>query len=298
MPDTMMPPEASGLLFRNRSNETAKLAAALAAATKGFAPIPKDREVEVRSDRGNYKFKYATFDAIRSATMPALAEQGLAIVQGMVDHGSSGYAIETTLYHSSGEWVSNVTPMFVSGRVKDGRTYPPTNQELGSAQSYARRYGFSALLCITPDEDDDGNTADGNHIAGSERVPFKPGPAGSAGGGTQFRPERRQMPVQSSANGRRLAEGDPQLVDHDRPKGTLPAGNASGKEAASAIKRVEWVKKAIDGFKAAQTKDELMEWWKAETDRLGVIETAMPTEYERLLAAYDAAIERTAQRGA
>lgn len=299
MPDTMMPPEASGLHFRNRSNETAKLAAALAAATKAFAPIPKDREVEVRSDRGNYKFKYATFDAIRSATMPALAEQGLAVVQGMIERDSNSYAIETTLYHSSGEWVSNITPMFVSGRVKDGRTYPPTNQELGSAQSYARRYGFSALLCITPDEDDDGNTADGNHIAGSERVPFKPRAVGSAGGGTQFRPERRQMPLQSSANGRQMAADEPQLVDHDRQKGTLPAkpGNANGKDAQNAIKRVEWVKKAIDGFKDAQTKDELQQWWKSETERLAVIENAMPAEYERLLAAYDTAIERTAQRG-
>lgn len=296
MPDSMMPPETSGLIFRNRSNETAKLAAALAAATKAFAPIPKDREVEVRSERGNYKFKYATLDAIRSATMPALAEQGLAIVQGMIEQGN-GYAIETTMYHASGEWVSNVTPMFVSGRVKDGRTYPPTNQELGSAQSYARRYGLSALICITADEDDD--TADGDHIQGSERVPFKPGPAGSAGGGTQFRPERRQMPAQSSANGRQMAAADPQLVDHDRPKGTLPTknGNADGPQVQNAVKRVEWVKAAIEGFKTAQTKDELQEWWKTETDRLGVIETTMPAEYERLLAAYDNAIERTAQRG-
>lgn len=295
MPDTMMHPEATGLLFRNRSNETAKLAAALAAATKAFAPIPKDREVEVRSDRGNYKFKYATFDAIRSAMMPALAEQGLAVVQGMIERDSNSYAIETTLYHSSGEWVSNVTPMFVSGRVKDGRTYPPTNQELGSAQSYARRYGFSALLCITPDEDDDGNTADGNHIAGSERVPFKPRAAGSAGGGTQFRPDGpRRMPTSNWVGD---AEKDG-IVDNTRHKGALPAKNGTGTPAQNAVKRAEWVKAAIDGFKSAQTKDELQEWWKVETDRLGVIESAMPAEYERLLAAYDAAIERTAQRGA
>ena len=33
---------------------------------------------------------------------------------------------------------------------------------MGSAQTYARRYGVSALLCITADEDDDGNGAGGS----------------------------------------------------------------------------------------------------------------------------------------
>jgi hypothetical protein len=287
MPDTVMSTETSVLLFRNRSNETAKLAAALAAATKAFGPIPKDREVEMRSDRGNYKFKYATMDAICSATIPALADQGLCIVQGMVDRGD-GYAVETTLYHSSGEWVSNITPMFVSGRTKDGRTYPPTNQELGSAQSYARRYGFSALLCITADEDDDGNTADGNHIAGSERVPFKPGPAGSAGGGTQFRPERR------SAVPRNFVEAARQdgTLDETRPKGVLPAKAAAAKDQ-DAIKLAERAKKAIVYFKDdATTPEAAKAYWTEREDPIAEIEAAMPAEYERMLDAYNQCLER------
>jgi hypothetical protein len=296
MPDTVMTTEATGLTFRNRSNETAKLAAALAAAQKNFAPVPKDREVTVTTQQGGtYKFKYATLDAIMSATMPALSEQGLAISQALTDWGNN-YAVETTLYHSSGEWISNVTPMFLSGRrTKDGRELPPGNQELGSAQSYARRYGVTALLCITADEDDDGNHADGNHAEGAERVPYKPGPKGSAGGGTQFRPERRQMPTNNWTEDARR-DG---TLDELRKKGTLPEkGNANGATAQAAIKRVEWVKAAIDGFKTAQTKAELQDWWRTEAARLEVIENSMPAEYERLLAAYDAAIERTAARAA
>lgn len=273
MPDTMISPET----LQPQSPGVAKLAAALAEAQKNFAPIPKDREVTVHSDRGNYKFKYATLDAIRSATMPALAAQGLAVVQGMTEQGN-GYAVETKLLHSSGEWVRNVTPMFVSGRVKDGRQYPPTNQELGSAQSYARRYGLSALLCITADEDDDGNTADGNHIEGSQRVPYKPRP-GSAGGGSDFRPAGRRFSM-DKAEGETNAQnggGTP------APKTAPPAGDA--------IKRIEWVKASVAALKG-MNKTAATDWWATEKKRIAVIETALPTEYERLLDAYNEAIER------
>lgn len=235
MPDTVMQPETPA--FDNQSLQIGKIATALATAQKNFAPIPKDREVTVQSDRGSYKFKYATMDAIRSATMPALSEQGLAVVQGMIERGN-GYAVETKMIHSSGEWLRNVTPMFVSGRVKDGRQFPPTNQELGSAQSYARRYGFSALVCITADEDDDGNTADGNHIAGSERTPYKPRVAGSAGGGTHFKGERRgpmNMVEEARQDG---------TLDETRPKGTLPGKGTT--KATTAEQRAAKLKAATD----------------------------------------------------
>ena len=64
------------------------------------------------------------------------------------------------------------------------------------------------------------------------------------------------------------------------------------------MKRIAWVRKSIESFKDAQTKDALQEWWKTEAARRDVIETALPTEYERLLAAFDAAIERTAAQAA
>ena len=297
MPDTMMsqeqrPPE-------NHSMEVAKLAAALAMAQKNFAPIPKDREVTVQSDRGKYKFKYATLDAIRSATMPALAEQTLAIVQGMVEYGN-GYAVETKLIHSSGEWIRNVTPMFVSGRVKDGRQLPPTNQELGSAQSYARRYGISALLCITADEDDDGNTADGNHIEDGSRAPYtpyKPG-VGSASAGTDFRPARRgsmmSAATDSIKDARRDIEAQNGPQERQQSKTPTPAP-APGKKSA-AEKAKTWTDNAIQTIRLpGQHVGSLDKRWKdqqvvpagAKFSPLGWLEEAAPEEYERLQAAFD-----------
>lgn len=287
MPDTMTSMEAPA--FRNRSASIAALAAALAAAQKSFASIPKDREVTVTSDRGNYKFKYATLDAILAATLPALNDQGLALTQALTDWGNN-YAIETTLYHSSGEWISNVTPMFLSGRRiknKDGQGWhelPPGNQDLGSSQSFARRYGVSALLCITADEDDDANHADGNH-AESQRIPYKPAP-GTAGAGKQFRPERRQLA------GRSWADDEPHLVDATREKGTLPAKPANDANGGNAIRRIEWCRAAADIIKNANTKDELSAWWEANAERLGVIETALPQEHDRLIVTFDDAMTR------
>lgn len=290
--------------FRNRSASIAALAGALSAAQKNFASIPKDREVTVTTQTGGtYKFKYATLDAIMGATMPALVDQGLAISQALTDWGSN-FAVETTLYHKSGEWISNITPMFLAGRrTREGKELPPGNQELGSAQTYARRYGYSALLCVTADEDDDGNHADGNHATG-ERIPFKPGARGTASGGTQFRPERRS-PGMAQTESLRVDPADRDMVqgdgrsqyEADKTK-KAPAPINTPAAAGHAVKRIEWCRAAADFIKNAATKDELQTWWKDNTERLSVVETALPGEHEKLVIAFDEAIERTAVRAA
>ncbi len=265
-------------IFRNRSANIAKLATALSTAQKNFAPIPKDREVTVTTQTGGtYKFKYATLDAICAATFPALAEQGLAVSQALTNWGDN-YALETSLFHSSGEWVSNVTPMFLSGRrTREGKELPPGNQELGSAQTYARRYGLSALLCITADEDDDANHADGNHAEGTTRTPYR-ATAGAAGGGGQFRPERRQ----ASISGARMAAEEPHLIDNDRKKGTLakPA-------AVNAVEQMQWIKDSRKIVTDCTTKGELSDWWRQNQEARETAAAAVPVEYDKLIVLFD-----------
>lgn len=252
------------------SNECAKVAAALAAAQKNFAPIPKDREVTVTTKTGgSYRFKYATLDAIRSATMPALAEQGLALVQGLSEDGT---ALETLLVHSSGEWMKNSTPMIVSGRVVDGRVIPPSNQEHGSAQSYARRYGISALLCVTADEDDDANIADGNSFEG-QRVPYRPNPKNGNG---------------TTSNYVADAERDG-IVDNSRQKGEMPG---TPKRQTAAEKAKTWTDNAIQTLNlSAHTVDSLSKFWSDNTDKIEWLETHAPQQHERFQIAYDNAAE-------
>lgn len=273
MPDTVMTTDAAPL-YRNRSAEIAKLAAALCKAQAAMANAEKN------ANNPHFNRSYADLASVWEAVRKPLTDNGLSVVQ-FPRTLNNGVEIETTLLHTSGEFMCDV--LWVPCSKTDA-------QGLGSAITYGRRYALAAVAGVAPAEDD-GNAAVASH---------KPGVPGSAGGGGDFRPAG---PRQFSSNGARMAADEPDLIDNTRQKGTLPAkpgaaGNANGKEAQSAIKRVEWVKKSIEGFKTASTKDELQEWWKTETDRLGVIENAMPAEYERLLAAYDAAIERTAARAA
>lgn len=271
MPDTVMN-EAPPPIYRNRSAEIAKLATALCKAQGVMEGAKKDAEAVIT---GQQKRTYADLASVWDAVRKPLTDNGLSVVQFPRTAGN-GVEIETTLLHVSGEFMCDV--LWVPCGKNDA-------QGLGSAITYGRRYALMAVTGVAPVEDD-GGAAVASH---------KPGAAGTAGGGGDFRPPG---PRQFSSNGARMAAEDPHLIDNTRNKGTLPGKpTAATPAAANAVKRVEWVKAAIDGFKIAQTKDELQEWWKAETDRLGVIETALPTEYERLLVAYDAAIERTAQRG-
>jgi len=270
------------------SAEIDKLTEALAKAQKAFAPIPKDREVTVHAKSGTYKFKYATLDAILSATKPALSENGLVLTQGITEDGNG---LQTNLMHASGQWIMNITGMIISGRRgADGQTYPPSNQELGSAQSYARRYGISALLCITADEDDDGNIADGNEIKTSERVPYKPQP-GSAGGGGDFRP-----PGPRRSNWVEDAERDG-IVDHNRKKGELPGKPKPAPVTVAEMVR-DWADKAIDQLKFMGVNKALAaDWWREQSkvpegkkqSPLEFLEERAPKQYERVLHQYNVA---------
>jgi hypothetical protein len=134
-----------------------------------------------------------------------------------------------------------------------------------------------AMVGVAP-EDDDGNAAVGS--------------AGSAGGGTQFRPERRggsDWVEESRRDG---------TLDESRQKGKLPAAKQAAPintpaAAGSAIKRIEWVKASVAFLKDASTDAQIArEWWVENKARTDVIETALPTEYERLLDAYNEALER------
>jgi hypothetical protein len=68
------------------------------------------------------------------------------------DHVGEAPALTTILMHNSGEWISGTYPLMVTDKES-------TPQGYGSALTYARRYGLSAVLGVIADEDDDGNAA-------------------------------------------------------------------------------------------------------------------------------------------
>jgi hypothetical protein len=133
-----------------RQSETvAAVGKALAAAQAEIKTVAKDRT------NPHFKNRYATLDAIMEAVRPVLAKHGLSIVQGCtlpneVDGRLVLFAVETMVLHASGEYLSNMVYMPIAKQ---------SAQDAGSALTYGRRYGVSALLSLATDDDDDGEQA-------------------------------------------------------------------------------------------------------------------------------------------
>lgn len=147
------------------SASIAKLAAALAAAQLKYEPLVA-RQV---ADAEKYKYTYADLAAVLAAIQPALATQGIAIVQGVSmqrPQGSSGLIVlvETRLLHASGEWIATTL------KLPSGEVAP---QKVGSLITYLRRYGLVAMAGVAS-EDDDGKQA--QDAAPPKRTAPKPEP--------------------------------------------------------------------------------------------------------------------------
>lgn len=95
---------------------------------------------------------YATFDDILAAVRGPLHDNGLVVIQAPIPNERPGYiALETRLFHTSGQWIASVieTPL------------PKADpQGVGSAITYSCRYALVAMLQIPQAQsDDDGNEA-------------------------------------------------------------------------------------------------------------------------------------------
>ena len=133
----------------NKSEHIGKLAEALAKAQGAIKHALKD------STNPHFKSSYADLASIWEACRKELSDNGLSVVQPCDFNEVGGLIVETTLMHSSGEWIS-------------GKLFMPvpqaTPQGIGSAITYARRYSLAAMVGIAPD-DDDGEAAHGRGTA-------------------------------------------------------------------------------------------------------------------------------------
>ena len=129
----------------DKSNDINELAAALSKAQSKFLPIFKSLKVSYATSAGKKEYNYAPLSAVIDATKQALSDNGLAIIQPTEIKDNKLY-INTVLCHSSGQWIESSMYVGESGQ-------PP--QAEGSALSYKRRYGLSAMLNIASEEDDD-----------------------------------------------------------------------------------------------------------------------------------------------
>lgn len=126
----------------NSSESIKELATALAKAQA------KMKTADKGSVNPHFKSKYADLAEVWEACRGALTSEGLSVIQG-IRTTASGFLLDTTILHSSGEWMSSETPLFLPA--------PANMQHLGSAVTYAKRISLMAIAGISVGEaDDDG----------------------------------------------------------------------------------------------------------------------------------------------
>ncbi len=119
------------------------------AAIKSLIKAQSEMEhVKKDSTNPHFKNRYASLEAVIDATSKVFQANGFAVMQPC-GRDELGVYVETRLLHSTGEAFSSKVYLVLDKQNMQG---------LGSAITYARRYGLLGMACLAP-EDDDGNDA-------------------------------------------------------------------------------------------------------------------------------------------
>ena len=126
----------------NKSENIASLAAALNKAQAEMSGAKKSAKNPF------FKSNYANLEEVINCVKEPFANNGLSFVQFPIS-GDGLAGVETIIMHESGEFIAN------EFMLKCAKNDP---QGMGSAITYARRYGLQSA-CGVPSEDDDGEGA-------------------------------------------------------------------------------------------------------------------------------------------
>jgi hypothetical protein len=128
-----------------RSLEVNEIITALAKAQLEFEGAEADKI------NPHYKSRYIDLNGIVAATRRALAKHGLTVTFQINTQDDSSMVMTTTLFHTSGQWLSCLSPL---------KPEKPGVQALGSAITYMKRYTYAAITgFVLGDDDDDGEEA-------------------------------------------------------------------------------------------------------------------------------------------
>ena len=136
----------------NRSIEINEIATALCEFQSELQVLELNKSVKVKTKNGGeYSFKYATFSNGLNIIRPLLHKHKLSFSQ-IVEKDAS---VTTILMHTSGQFL-------------EGNLHLKTNEEnaqaIGSLITYTKRYSLFSMIGLIGEDDDDGNSASGNHI--------------------------------------------------------------------------------------------------------------------------------------
>lgn len=141
------------------SHNIGKLSEALSKAQAEMQHAIKD------STNPHFKSSYADLASVLDAIRPALTKHGLCITQTMKTEAGTHFLV-TTLMHTSGEFIEGSIPLLIEKNNMQG---------MGSAITYARRYGLAAMVGIHQADDDGNEASSGNRITNDKNEGSKAG---------------------------------------------------------------------------------------------------------------------------
>lgn len=208
MDENIQTPVAVGLPLQSEAQD--KIIPALIKFQGSISTVAKSK------DNPYFSSKYADLGAIFEVIRKPLADNGLCVTQEPLETAGDLVRLKTTVFHESGQFRSSILAI---------RPTKADPQGVGSAITYARRYGLSPMLGIVTEEDDDGNAASGN-ASGNGKGQQGGGKPPQSGGKTQTPP--------------RAQGGQKTEKPKDEPAKPAPAGN--GKSELAIRKEGIWHK--------------------------------------------------------
>ena len=134
------------IFSENMSEALGDLAGALALAQGAMSNGSKDKQ--------GYGYKYMELGTLIDIARPALAKNGIAIIQTheLVKGAAPSVVTHTTVMHSSGQWhkSSIELPIKVMPQLSQA-------QMVGVNCTYGRRYALQSICLIASEDDVDGN---------------------------------------------------------------------------------------------------------------------------------------------
>jgi len=128
------------------SEELNEISTALAKFQGSVGSINQNKQVKIQTKKGDWIiFKYADLAGIMNTIRKPLAENGLSVSQTYSPGENGKSVMVTTVYHSSGQYISSSFSMPPWADIKT----------LGGNMTYLRRYCLSSILALVTDEDID-----------------------------------------------------------------------------------------------------------------------------------------------
>lgn len=122
-------------VYRDKSDSTGKLMAALAKAQSQFLPIERETE----ADWG----MFASLNSMIRSTKKALTDNGLAIHNEYQCIDGQLFLVTVLTHGESDEWVSSLLPIKTLDDTQDTVAYMTT----------MRRVNYAAILCLAPEDE-------------------------------------------------------------------------------------------------------------------------------------------------